>query len=125
MPGCPAAYRVPVASWVIILRKKRVLDRAEKEADRFEETFWSGAELPNRRGIALEQGVFRFGVERRRRLVEDDEIGIERDRPREGHAVDAADLEPGLADRARLDRDDDGPAAARVRCIISVKRWNR
>ena len=28
-----------VASWVIILRKKRVLDRAEKEADRFEETY--------------------------------------------------------------------------------------
>jgi biopolymer transport protein TolQ len=34
-----------VASWVIILRKKRVLDRAEKEANRFEEQFWSGAEL--------------------------------------------------------------------------------
>ncbi len=35
-----------VASWVIILRKKRVLDRAEQEADQFEETFWSGVELP-------------------------------------------------------------------------------
>ena len=34
-----------IASWLIILRKKRVLDRAEKEADRFEEQFWSGAEL--------------------------------------------------------------------------------
>ncbi|MFT4178666.1 MAG: protein TolQ [Thermomonas sp.] len=34
-----------LASWIIILRKKRVLDRAEKEADRFEETFWSGTEL--------------------------------------------------------------------------------
>jgi len=34
-----------VASWVIIFRKKRVLDRAEKEADQFEERFWSGAEL--------------------------------------------------------------------------------
>ena len=34
-----------VASWVIIFRKKRVLDRAEREADRFEEQFWSGAEL--------------------------------------------------------------------------------
>jgi biopolymer transport protein TolQ len=30
---------------VIIFRKKRVLDRAEREADRFEERFWSGAEL--------------------------------------------------------------------------------
>ena len=34
-----------VASWVIILRKKRVLDRAEQEADRFEELFWSGIDL--------------------------------------------------------------------------------
>ena len=34
-----------VASWVIIFRKKRVFDRAEREADRFEERFWSGAEL--------------------------------------------------------------------------------
>ena len=34
-----------VASWVIILRKKRVLDRAEQEADRFEELFWSGTDL--------------------------------------------------------------------------------
>jgi biopolymer transport protein TolQ len=34
-----------VASWVIIFRKKRVLDRAEQEADQFEERFWSGAEL--------------------------------------------------------------------------------
>src|SRR6476659_6499830 len=34
-----------IASWVIIFRKKRVLDRAEREAMRFEERFWSGAEL--------------------------------------------------------------------------------
>jgi len=34
-----------VSSWIIIFRKKRLLDRAEKEADRFEERFWSGAEL--------------------------------------------------------------------------------
>lgn len=34
-----------IASWVIIFRKKRVLDRAENEAVRFEERFWSGAEL--------------------------------------------------------------------------------
>jgi biopolymer transport protein TolQ len=34
-----------IASWVIIFRKKRVLDRTEREADRFEERFWSGAEL--------------------------------------------------------------------------------
>ena len=34
-----------LASWIIILRKKRVLDRAEQEADRFEEVFWSGTDL--------------------------------------------------------------------------------
>jgi len=34
-----------IASWVIIFRKKRVLDRAVREADHFEERFWSGAEL--------------------------------------------------------------------------------
>lgn len=34
-----------VASWVIIFRKRQVLNRAEKEAERFEERFWSGADL--------------------------------------------------------------------------------
>jgi len=34
-----------IASWVIIFRKKRVLDRADNEAVRFEERFWSGADL--------------------------------------------------------------------------------
>ena len=33
------------ASWVIIFRKKRVLDRAQKEADLFEERFWAGGDL--------------------------------------------------------------------------------
>lgn len=34
-----------VASWVIIFRKKRVLDRAQKEAESFEERFWAGGDL--------------------------------------------------------------------------------
>ena len=34
-----------IASWVIIFRKRSLLARAENEADRFEERFWSGAEL--------------------------------------------------------------------------------
>jgi biopolymer transport protein TolQ len=34
-----------IVSWVIIFRKRSVLARAEKEADRFEERFWSGADL--------------------------------------------------------------------------------
>ena len=34
-----------IASWVIIFRKRSLLNRAEDEADRFEERFWSGADL--------------------------------------------------------------------------------
>jgi biopolymer transport protein TolQ len=34
-----------IASWLIIFRKQRVLGRAEREAERFEERFWSGTEL--------------------------------------------------------------------------------
>jgi len=34
-----------VVSWVIIFRKRSVIARARREADRFEERFWSGAEL--------------------------------------------------------------------------------
>ena len=34
-----------IASWVIIIRKKKVLDRALREADAFEDRFWSGSEL--------------------------------------------------------------------------------
>jgi biopolymer transport protein TolQ len=34
-----------VSSWVIILVKKRVLDRANKGSDEFEERFWSGADM--------------------------------------------------------------------------------
>jgi biopolymer transport protein TolQ len=34
-----------VASWVIIFRKRQVIGQAEKEAQTFEEKFWSGADL--------------------------------------------------------------------------------
>ena len=34
-----------IASWLIIFRKQRVLGRAQREAEQFEERFWSGAEL--------------------------------------------------------------------------------
>ncbi|MCL6618235.1 protein TolQ [Thermomonas hydrothermalis] len=44
-----------LSSWVIILRKKRLLDRAEREADRFEETFWSGIELSKLYATATER----------------------------------------------------------------------
>src|SRR3546814_1829354 len=52
-----------VASWVIIFRKKRVLDRAEEEADRFEERFWSGAELSRLYAGATERGRDIGGLE--------------------------------------------------------------
>ena len=34
-----------VTSWVMIFRKRQVLAAAEKEAEAFEEKFWSGADL--------------------------------------------------------------------------------
>ena len=34
-----------VTSWMIIFRKRQILARAEKEADKFEERFWSGTDL--------------------------------------------------------------------------------
>jgi biopolymer transport protein TolQ len=34
-----------VSSWVIIFRKRQVLNKAEKDADGFEEKFWSGTDL--------------------------------------------------------------------------------
>ncbi len=34
-----------IASWAIIFRKQAMLDRATREADEFEERFWSGADL--------------------------------------------------------------------------------
>ena len=34
-----------LASWAIIFRKKAMIDRADRAAQRFEERFWSGADL--------------------------------------------------------------------------------
>ncbi len=52
-----------VASWVIIFRKKRVLDRALDEADRFEERFWSGAEMSKLYAGATERNRDIYGME--------------------------------------------------------------
>lgn len=52
-----------IASWVIIFRKKRMLDRAEKEADRFEERFWSGADLGKLYAAASERNREIEGLE--------------------------------------------------------------
>ena len=34
-----------VASWMIIFRKRKILNNANRAADEFEERFWSGEEL--------------------------------------------------------------------------------
>jgi biopolymer transport protein TolQ len=52
-----------VASWVIIFRKKRALDRAAAEADRFEERFWSGAEMSKLYAAATERNRDIDGLE--------------------------------------------------------------
>ena len=52
-----------VASWLIIFRKKRVLDRAEREAQRFEERFWSGSELSKLYAGTSERGRVPAGLE--------------------------------------------------------------
>jgi biopolymer transport protein TolQ len=52
-----------IASWVIIFRKKRVLDRATKEADRFEERFWSGSDMAKLYSGATERSRSIGGLE--------------------------------------------------------------
>ena len=52
-----------VASWLIIFRKQRVLGRAEREAVRFEERFWSGAELTKLYAGATERNRDTGGLE--------------------------------------------------------------
>lgn len=72
-----------LVSWVIIFRKRSVIARAHKEAERFEERFWSGAELnklyegaSQGRGPAggmeaiFEAGFREFGRLRQRRGVD-------------------------------------------------------
>jgi len=52
-----------IASWVIIFRKRSLLNRAEEEADRFEERFWSGADLSKLYAGAHGRGRETGGVE--------------------------------------------------------------
>lgn len=52
-----------IASWVIIFRKKKVLDRAEREAESFEERFWSGTELTRLYAAASERNREVGGME--------------------------------------------------------------
>jgi biopolymer transport protein TolQ len=51
------------ASWVIIFRKKSLLDRAVRGADEFEERFWSGADLAGLFREVTAQGDQLTGIE--------------------------------------------------------------
>lgn len=77
-----------IASWVIIIRKKKVLDRALREADGFEERFWSGTELSKLYDAAsrhqdggmeaiFEAGFREFHKSRNRRAAEDGRLQLE------------------------------------------------
>lgn len=50
-------------SWVIIFRKARVFSRANRDADDFENRFWSGAELNKLYASASERGRVPTGLE--------------------------------------------------------------
>lgn len=52
-----------IASWVIILSKKRVLDRATREAEHFEERFWSGSDMAKLYAGATERNRDIAGLE--------------------------------------------------------------
>lgn len=77
-----------IASWIIIIRKKKVLDRALREADSFEERFWSGSELGKLYDSAsrsqeggmeaiFEAGYREFHKSRNRRAAEDGRLQLE------------------------------------------------
>jgi biopolymer transport protein TolQ len=72
-----------VASWMIIFRKRQVLIGAVKEADSFEERFWSGADLTamyegitaTHRSTRGMEKVFEAGFSEFLRMREQDRIG--------------------------------------------------
>src|SRR5436190_1228006 len=50
-------------SWAIIFRKKAMIDRADREAQKFEERFWSGADLASVYKELAGNGATLFGIE--------------------------------------------------------------
>jgi len=74
-----------VASWAIILRKRRVLRKAAEGSDAFETTFWSGGDLTSiykdvtRAGAAPTEmaGLFEAGFREFRRLTQQPGLGGE------------------------------------------------
>ncbi len=64
-----------LGSWAIIFRKRRVIGRARRDADRFESRFWSGDDLAqlyraieSRGGATGLAGIFEFGFREFARL---------------------------------------------------------
>src|ERR1700719_2572006 len=64
-----------LSSWAIIFRKRRIIRRARREADRFESRFWSGDDLAQlyraieaRGGATGMAGIFEFGFREFARL---------------------------------------------------------
>src|SRR5580700_8206280 len=64
-----------LTSWAIIFRKRRIIARARREADRFEGRFWSGDDLAqlyraieSRGGATGMAGIFEFGFREFARL---------------------------------------------------------
>jgi len=64
-----------LTSWAIIFRKRMVVRRARREADRFENTFWSGGDLSSlyraiesRGGATGIESIFEFGFREFARL---------------------------------------------------------
>ncbi len=64
-----------LTSWAIIFRKRMIVGRARREADRFENTFWSGGDLSSlyraiesRGGATGIESIFEFGFREFARL---------------------------------------------------------
>jgi biopolymer transport protein TolQ len=71
-----------LSSWAIIFRKSRVINRARREADRFESHFWSGDDLSqlyraieSRGGATGMAGIFEFGFREFARLRQSAAVG--------------------------------------------------
>ncbi|MBN1379305.1 MAG: protein TolQ [Gammaproteobacteria bacterium] len=53
-----------IISWVFIFQKSRMLSRARRDADRFEDTFWSGGNLRDLYSTLQEKNTTLRGMER-------------------------------------------------------------
>ncbi|QOC23075.1 protein TolQ [Wenzhouxiangella sp. AB-CW3] len=74
-----------VASWMVIFQKRQMLARAESRARKFEESFWSGADLiklydkvaGDRAGREGIEGIFESGFREFTRLREEKRLGAD------------------------------------------------